>query len=97
MVEEKKAGNDVPSPIENTAEKKTKQGHRLAQQIARERKETRWTWESASGEYHNEIEPILVNRTFCLTDIAVVSKFYTEQTIASMHNVSFFVERRERH
>ncbi|KAE9418252.1 hypothetical protein Angca_003518, partial [Angiostrongylus cantonensis] len=37
----------------------------------------RWTWESPSGEYHNEIDHIIVNRKFCLTDVAVVPKFYT--------------------
>ncbi|VDM59911.1 unnamed protein product [Angiostrongylus costaricensis] len=37
----------------------------------------RWTWESPNGEYHNEIDHIIVNRRFCLTDVAVVPKFYT--------------------
>ncbi|KAE9418521.1 hypothetical protein Angca_003439, partial [Angiostrongylus cantonensis] len=37
----------------------------------------RWTWESPNGEYHNEIDHIIVNRKSCLTDVAVVSKFYT--------------------
>ncbi|EYB82301.1 hypothetical protein Y032_0362g3490 [Ancylostoma ceylanicum] len=37
----------------------------------------RWMWESPCGEYHNEIDHILVNRRFCLTDIGVVPKFYT--------------------
>ncbi|KAE9412465.1 hypothetical protein Angca_007132, partial [Angiostrongylus cantonensis] len=37
----------------------------------------RWTWESLNGEYHNEIDHIIVNRKFCQTDVAVVSKFYT--------------------
>ncbi|KAE9420633.1 hypothetical protein Angca_003308, partial [Angiostrongylus cantonensis] len=37
----------------------------------------RWTWESPNGEYHNEIDHIIVNRKFCLTDVAVVPKFYT--------------------
>ncbi|KAE9421373.1 hypothetical protein Angca_007273, partial [Angiostrongylus cantonensis] len=36
----------------------------------------RWTWESPNGEYHNEINHIIVNRKFCLTDVAVVPKFY---------------------
>ncbi|EYB88456.1 hypothetical protein Y032_0246g19 [Ancylostoma ceylanicum] len=37
----------------------------------------RWTWESPAGEYHNEIDHIIVNRRFCLTDVGVVPKFYT--------------------
>uniref|UniRef100_A0A0K0D8E0 Endo/exonuclease/phosphatase domain-containing protein n=1 Tax=Angiostrongylus cantonensis TaxID=6313 RepID=A0A0K0D8E0_ANGCA len=37
----------------------------------------RWKWESPNGEYHNEIDHIIVNRKFCLTDVAVVPKFYT--------------------
>ncbi|KAE9412660.1 hypothetical protein Angca_009426, partial [Angiostrongylus cantonensis] len=37
----------------------------------------RWTWESPNGEYHNEIDYIIVNRKFCLTDVADVPKFYT--------------------
>uniref|UniRef100_A0A0K0DE84 Endo/exonuclease/phosphatase domain-containing protein n=1 Tax=Angiostrongylus cantonensis TaxID=6313 RepID=A0A0K0DE84_ANGCA len=37
----------------------------------------RWTWESPNGEYHNEIDHIIVNRKFCLTEVAVVPKFYT--------------------
>ncbi|KAE9415083.1 hypothetical protein Angca_003559, partial [Angiostrongylus cantonensis] len=36
----------------------------------------RWTCESPNGEYHNEIDHIIVNRKFCLTDVAVVPKFY---------------------
>ncbi|EYB85829.1 hypothetical protein Y032_0290g1544 [Ancylostoma ceylanicum] len=31
---------------------------------------TRW-------EYHNEIDHIIVNRRYCLTDVGVVPKFYT--------------------
>ncbi|EYC41553.1 hypothetical protein Y032_0564g3526 [Ancylostoma ceylanicum] len=37
----------------------------------------RWTWESPGGEYHNEIDHIIVNRRYCLTDVGVVPKFYT--------------------
>ncbi|KAK6736143.1 hypothetical protein RB195_019052 [Necator americanus] len=36
----------------------------------------RWTWESPGGGYRNEID-IIDNRRFCLTDVAVVPKFYT--------------------
>ncbi|ETN81314.1 hypothetical protein RB195_008130 [Necator americanus] len=37
----------------------------------------RWTWESNGGGYGNEIDHIIVNKRFCLTDAAVVPKFYT--------------------
>ncbi|KAK6740992.1 hypothetical protein RB195_009067 [Necator americanus] len=37
----------------------------------------RWTWESPGGGYRNEIDHIIVNKIFCLTDVAVVPKFYT--------------------
>ncbi|XGW33843.1 hypothetical protein V3C99_017927 [Haemonchus contortus] len=34
-------------------------------------------WESPVGQFHNEIDHIIFNRRFCLTDVAVVPKFYT--------------------
>ncbi|EYC07024.1 hypothetical protein Y032_0072g654 [Ancylostoma ceylanicum] len=37
----------------------------------------RWTWDTPSGEYYNEIDHIIVIRRFCLTDLGVVPKFYT--------------------
>ncbi|VDM52306.1 unnamed protein product [Angiostrongylus costaricensis] len=37
----------------------------------------RWKWEPPNGEFHKEIDHIIVNRRFRLTDVAVVPKFYT--------------------
>ncbi|KAK6762677.1 hypothetical protein RB195_023404 [Necator americanus] len=37
----------------------------------------RWTWESPDGGYRNDINHIIVNKRFCLTDVAVVPNFYT--------------------
>ncbi|KAK6764088.1 hypothetical protein RB195_024423 [Necator americanus] len=37
----------------------------------------RWTWESPGGGYRNEIDYIIVSERFCLTEDAVVPKFYT--------------------
>ncbi|KAK6732754.1 hypothetical protein RB195_016862 [Necator americanus] len=37
----------------------------------------RWTWESRGGGFRNEIDHVIVNKRFCLTDVAVVPKFYT--------------------
>ncbi|KAK6736767.1 hypothetical protein RB195_019456 [Necator americanus] len=36
----------------------------------------RWTWESPGGGYRNETDHIIVNKRFCLTDVAVVPEFY---------------------
>uniref|UniRef100_A0A158P944 Endo/exonuclease/phosphatase domain-containing protein n=1 Tax=Angiostrongylus cantonensis TaxID=6313 RepID=A0A158P944_ANGCA len=36
-----------------------------------------WTWEFPNGEYHNEINHIIVNKKFCPTDVAIVPKFCT--------------------
>ncbi|EYB90840.1 hypothetical protein Y032_0213g2283 [Ancylostoma ceylanicum] len=51
----------------------------------------RWTWESPGGECHNEIDHIIVNRRYCLTDVGAVPKFYTE----SDHRL-FFSRRGEK-
>uniref|UniRef100_A0A7I4Z1Y3 Reverse transcriptase domain-containing protein n=1 Tax=Haemonchus contortus TaxID=6289 RepID=A0A7I4Z1Y3_HAECO len=36
-----------------------------------------WTWESPGEQFHNEIDHIIFNQRFRLTDVAVVPKFYT--------------------
>ncbi|EYC29495.1 hypothetical protein Y032_0006g3004 [Ancylostoma ceylanicum] len=36
----------------------------------------RWKWQSRGGVCHNEIDHIIVNRKFCLTDVGVIPKFY---------------------
>ncbi|KAK6749885.1 hypothetical protein RB195_002101 [Necator americanus] len=43
----------------------------------------RWTWKSYGGGFRNEIDHIIVNKRFCLTDVAVVPKFIRDRTIAS--------------
>ncbi|VDO65728.1 unnamed protein product [Heligmosomoides polygyrus] len=37
----------------------------------------RWTWESSGGQFHNEIDHIIFNRKYCLTDVSIVPNFYT--------------------
>nr|CDJ83066.1 reverse transcriptase [Haemonchus contortus] len=38
----------------------------------------RWTWESPGEQFHDEIDHIIFYRRLCLTDVAVVPKFYTK-------------------
>ncbi|EYC36870.1 hypothetical protein Y032_0849g2676 [Ancylostoma ceylanicum] len=56
----------------------------------------RWTWESLGGEYHNEIDHIIVNRRYCLTDVGVVPKFYTGSDHRLLRARFFFLEEYER-
>ncbi|WKX89936.1 hypothetical protein Q1695_009070 [Nippostrongylus brasiliensis] len=54
----------------------------------------RWIRESPGGLHHNEIDHVIVNRRFCLTDVAVVPKFFT----GSDHRLlraSFHLTRRQ--
>ncbi|VDO23027.1 unnamed protein product [Heligmosomoides polygyrus] len=37
----------------------------------------RWTWKSPCGQFHNEVDHIIFNRKYCLTDVSVVPNFYT--------------------
>uniref|UniRef100_A0A0K0DRL3 Endo/exonuclease/phosphatase domain-containing protein n=1 Tax=Angiostrongylus cantonensis TaxID=6313 RepID=A0A0K0DRL3_ANGCA len=56
----------------------------------------RWTWKSPSGEYHNEIVHITVNRKFCLTDFAVVPKFYTGSDHRLLREEFYFSRKGEK-
>ncbi|XGW03573.1 hypothetical protein V3C99_015058 [Haemonchus contortus] len=56
----------------------------------------RWTWETPGGQFHYEIDHIILNRRFCLTDVAAVPKFYMGSDY-SLHRPRFrFSVRRER-
>ncbi|EYC46115.1 hypothetical protein Y032_0407g910 [Ancylostoma ceylanicum] len=56
----------------------------------------RWTWESPGGEYHNEIDHIIVNRRHCLTDVGVVPKFYTGSDHRLLRARFFFSRKGEK-
>ncbi|KAK6739429.1 hypothetical protein RB195_008113 [Necator americanus] len=56
----------------------------------------RWTWESPGGGYRNEIDHIIVNKRFCLTDVAVVPKFYTGSDHRLLRGRFSFTRRAER-
>ncbi|EYB99600.1 hypothetical protein Y032_0121g1029 [Ancylostoma ceylanicum] len=56
----------------------------------------RWTWESPGGEYHNEIDHIIVNRRYCLTGVGVVPKFYTGSDHLLLRARFFFSRKGEK-
>ena len=53
-------------------------------------------WESPNGEYHNEIDHIIVNLRFCLADVGVVPKFYTGSDHRLLRAKSFFTRKGEK-
>ncbi|KAK6749129.1 hypothetical protein RB195_001621 [Necator americanus] len=56
----------------------------------------RWTWESPGGGYRNEIDHIIVNKRFCLTDVGVVPKFYTGSDHRLLRGRFSFTKRAEK-
>ncbi|KAK6761712.1 hypothetical protein RB195_022699 [Necator americanus] len=56
----------------------------------------RWTWESPGGGYRGEIDHIIVNKKFCLTDVAVVPKFYTGSDHGLLRGRFSFTRRAEK-
>ncbi|KAK6763475.1 hypothetical protein RB195_023974 [Necator americanus] len=56
----------------------------------------RWTWESPGGGYRNEIDHIIVNKGFCLTDVAVVLKFNTGSDHRLLRGRFSFTRRAEK-
>ncbi|KAK6745869.1 hypothetical protein RB195_012155 [Necator americanus] len=56
----------------------------------------RWTWESPGGGYRNEIDHIIVNKRFCLTDVSVVPKFYTGSDHRLLRGRFSFTRRAEK-
>ena len=56
----------------------------------------RWTWESPGGQFHNEIDHIIFNRRFCLSNVAIVQKFQTGLNHRLLHAKFYFTEQGER-
>ncbi|KAE9413939.1 hypothetical protein Angca_006889, partial [Angiostrongylus cantonensis] len=56
----------------------------------------RWAWESLNGEYHNEINHIIVSRMFCLTDFPVVPNFYTGSDHRLLRAIFYFSGKGEK-
>ncbi|KAK6765199.1 hypothetical protein RB195_025226 [Necator americanus] len=56
----------------------------------------RWTWESPDGGYRIEIDHIIVSKRFCLTDVAVVPKFYTGSDHRLLRGRFSFTRREEK-
>ncbi|KAK6752703.1 hypothetical protein RB195_003864 [Necator americanus] len=56
----------------------------------------RWSWESPGGGYRNEIDHIIVNKRFCLTDVAVVPRFNTGSHHRLLRGKFSFTRRAEK-
>ncbi|KAK6744062.1 hypothetical protein RB195_011017 [Necator americanus] len=56
----------------------------------------RWTWESPGGGYRNKIDHIIVNKRFCLTDVAAVPKFYAGSDHRLLRERFSFTRRAEK-
>ncbi|KAK6766508.1 hypothetical protein RB195_026045 [Necator americanus] len=53
-----------------------------------------WTWESPGGGYRNEIDHIIVNKRFCLTDVAALAGFWED---SAMDNIDEEYDRLVEH
>ncbi|KAK6751630.1 hypothetical protein RB195_003195 [Necator americanus] len=56
----------------------------------------RWTWELPGGGYRNDINHNIVNKRFCLTDVAVVPKFYAGSDHRLLRGRFSFTRRAEK-